>query len=233
MRCAWDVSWKHTSMSWLNLGFDWSIVSSTPLRNNKLLGLLKVLAQIHALYPYDSPVIGDYHRHRILKWLFQRCCASFSPKARSWVWDFYLKTIIPVLFFPPSPPPPSIPKTSSETNKHIFYWLFSNIKCWTTGEIWLKYVCPLLDCAANENEGFYTSLWSQRISFASPVIEKLKEYLVWGVPVVEQRKGIWLVSMTMIVWTLASINGLRIGCCHELWCGSQMRLGSRAAVAVV
>ena len=34
-------------------------------------------------------------------------------------------------------------------------------------------------------------------------------------------------------WSLASISGLRIQHCHELWCSPQMLLGSRVAVAVV
>ena len=42
-----------------------------------------------------------------------------------------------------------------------------------------------------------------------------------------------LVSMRMCVQSLAPLNGLRIWCCHELWCRSQKRLGSDIAVAVV
>ena len=42
-----------------------------------------------------------------------------------------------------------------------------------------------------------------------------------------------LVSMGMWVRFLASLGGLGIWCCHELWCRSQMHLGSRVAVAVV
>ena len=38
--------------------------------------------------------------------------------------------------------------------------------------------------------------------------------------------------MRMQVRSLASINGLRIQGCHELWCRSQMPLGSCVAVAV-
>ena len=34
-------------------------------------------------------------------------------------------------------------------------------------------------------------------------------------------------------WSLALLSGLRTWCCHELWCSSQMRLGSRIAVAAV
>ena len=36
----------------------------------------------------------------------------------------------------------------------------------------------------------------------------------------------------MQVPSLASLSGLRIGSCHELWCRSQTWLGSHAAVAV-
>ena len=42
-----------------------------------------------------------------------------------------------------------------------------------------------------------------------------------------------LVSMRMWVWSLTSISGLRIWCCHELWCRSQKQLVSCSAVAVV
>ena len=34
------------------------------------------------------------------------------------------------------------------------------------------------------------------------------------------------------VQSLASLGGLRIWCCHELWCKSQIQLGSGVAVAV-
>ena len=54
-----------------------------------------------------------------------------------------------------------------------------------------------------------------------------------GIPVVVQQKWIWLVSMKMQVWSLALLSGLRIRCCCELWCRSQMQLGSLSTVAVV
>ena len=47
-----------------------------------------------------------------------------------------------------------------------------------------------------------------------------------GVPVMVQQKWIWVVSMRMQVWSLASISGVRIWRCRELWCWSQMWLGS-------
>ena len=53
------------------------------------------------------------------------------------------------------------------------------------------------------------------------------------VPVMAQRKQIQLGTMRLQVQSLAWLRGLRIWCCHELWCRSQMRLGSGVAVALV
>ena len=41
-----------------------------------------------------------------------------------------------------------------------------------------------------------------------------------------QQKWIWLASMRMQVWALASLSGLRIWHCHELSCGVGRRHGS-------
>ena len=46
-----------------------------------------------------------------------------------------------------------------------------------------------------------------------------------------QQQRTHLVSMRMRVQSLASIRGLGIWCCHELWCGSQAQLRSGVAVA--
>ena len=43
-----------------------------------------------------------------------------------------------------------------------------------------------------------------------------------GVPVVAQWKGTRLVTMNMRVWSLASLGGLRIWHCSELWCRWQI-----------
>ena len=53
-----------------------------------------------------------------------------------------------------------------------------------------------------------------------------------GVPIVAQWKQIQLETMRLWVQSLASISGLRIQRCCELWCRSQMGLG-RVAMAVV
>ena len=56
----------------------------------------------------------------------------------------------------------------------------------------------------------------------APVKLSCHKYIVyvkfWGVPIVAQQKQIQLVSMWFRVWFLALLSGLRISCCHELWC---------------
>ena len=64
-------------------------------------------------------------------------------------------------------------------------------------------------------------------SCAKPLLKKTE-----GVPIVVQQKGIWLVSMRMQVWSLASLSGSRFWHCCELQCRSQMGFGSFVAVAV-
>ena len=54
-----------------------------------------------------------------------------------------------------------------------------------------------------------------------------------GVPAVAQQKRIWLGAMRLRVQSQASLSGLRIQCCRELWCRLQTWLGSRVAVALV
>ena len=56
---------------------------------------------------------------------------------------------------------------------------------------------------------------------------------VSGVPFVAQQKHIWLASIRTQVWSLASLSGLRIRRCRELWCRSQTQVRSCIAVAVV
>ena len=54
-----------------------------------------------------------------------------------------------------------------------------------------------------------------------------------GVPIVAQRKRIQLGTMRFQVQSLASLSGLEIWGCHELWCSLQTRPASFVAVAVV
>ena len=53
-----------------------------------------------------------------------------------------------------------------------------------------------------------------------------------GVPAVVQRKQIQLGTMRLGIWSLASLRGLTIQRCCELWCRLQTRLWSRIAVAL-
>ena len=66
----------------------------------------------------------------------------------------------------------------------------------------------------------------------SAALEEAKKKKV-GVPVVAQQKRIQLGTMRLRVQSLASLSGLRIWHCHELWCRLQMWLRSCVAVAVV
>ena len=47
-----------------------------------------------------------------------------------------------------------------------------------------------------------------------------------------QQKRIRLGTMRLQVQTLAWLSRLKIRCCRELWCRSQMQLRSRVLVAV-
>ena len=49
---------------------------------------------------------------------------------------------------------------------------------------------------------------------------KCMEFLLWA-----QQKRIWVGTTRLWVWSLASLSGLRIQHCWELWCRSQMQLG--------
>ena len=46
---------------------------------------------------------------------------------------------------------------------------------------------------------------------------KAPKKLPWAGPVVAQWKGSWLVYIRMQIQFLASLNGWKIRCCHELW----------------
>ena len=70
-------------------------------------------------------------------------------------------------------------------------------------------------------------------SFPSKLPTGDPEIMRQGVPIVVQWKQIQPVSMRMWVWSLASLSGLRIWHCCELWCSSQKLLGSCFGVAVV
>ena len=52
-----------------------------------------------------------------------------------------------------------------------------------------------------------------------------------GAPIMAQQKRTRLASMRMRVRSLASLSGLRIRHCPELWCRAQMQLGSAVTMA--
>lgn len=108
-------------MPGFGLGFDYACgtPSPVPLWNN-CFDFSKCFHKFNALYLYDSPVIGDYHEHRILKWDVQNCYAHSG--VRSWIWGFCLKTLWCQTYFSPSPFPPSIHRTSSQTMEQISHW---------------------------------------------------------------------------------------------------------------
>ena len=67
-------------------------------------------------------------------------------------------------------------------------------------------------------------------------LESIREIVTLGrsgVPVMAQWKRIQLETMRLRVRSLALLSGLKIQRCHELWCRSQMQLGSGVAVAMV
>ena len=96
---------------------------------------------------------------------------------------------------------------------------------WIINSCILQNVCYIIGGAIgkwinvlNTKEKLYTAFFTKKIFLA--------------VPIVAQWKRIWLGTMRLQVWPLASLSGLRIWHCHELWCRWQMWLGSGTAVAV-
>ena len=55
---------------------------------------------------------------------------------------------------------------------------------------------------------------------------------MYGVPIMAQRQQTLLGTMRLQVLSLASLSGLRIRCCRELWCRLQTQLGSGVVVAL-
>ena len=78
-----------------------------------------------------------------------------------------------------------------------------------------------------------TTIWSRNPPPGHLSRENHGSKIYMGVPVMAQRKWIWLGTMRLWVWSLASISGLGIQGCHELWCRLQMRLRFCIAMVVV
>ena len=98
--------------------------------------------------------------------------------------------------------------------------------------------CDHFCCTAGTQSHAYTH-HSLSDSFPTWMITEYSPWLIdfitegLGVPVVAQQKRIRLGTMRFRVRPLASLHGLRIWCCCDLWCRSQMQLGSGVAVALV
>ena len=88
----------------------------------------------------------------------------------------------------------------------------------------------------NNRNSYFDFLWylHQFVArFKSKLLGFLKKLVVMEFPLWCSGYWIRLGIMRLWVWSLASLNGLRIRHCHELWCRSQTQLGSQVAVAVV
>ena len=114
------------------------------------------------------------------------------------------------------------------------------LQLWRRSQLWLGFnprprtsIC--CGCEQKNKKKFSSfSLPSQRNT--NKTIEKPKvcfKICLWGVPIEAQRKQTSLAFVRTQVRFLASLSGLRIRCCHELWYRLQVRLRSRIVVAVV
>ena len=86
--------------------------------------------------------------------------------------------------------------------------------------------------------GCWRLKWDHEITHAKYLIILcawllLDKILFLGVPIVVQWKWIQFVSIRIQVQSLASLSGLRIQHCRELWCRSQTWLESHIAVSVM
>ena len=103
----------------------------------------------------------------------------------------------------------------------------------TTRELLNSYI---LNCPSWLWE-LFRFLWGSSLLFLLLALRwrswNLDRFKTVGVPFGAQQQQIRLGTMRSRVWCLASLSGLRIRHCHELWSRSQMWLGSPIAEAVV
>ena len=112
---------------------------------------------------------------------------------------------------------------SPKTENGNLYWKFS----------------PILSIRKIKSENIASGIAWYRMSL-SQVKSSQFHFLSWlskiktapGVPIVAQQKWIRLAYLGMQVQSLASLSGLRIQRCCELWCMLQTLLRSDAAVVV-
>ena len=84
-------------------------------------------------------------------------------------------------------------------------------------------------CLQSEKTLWFWKIYLERNTYTENFHSK--KYPI-GFPFMAQWKQIWWASVRKQVWPLASLSRLRIWHGHELWCRSQMQLGSGIAVAV-
>ena len=97
---------------------------------------------------------------------------------------------------------------------------------WGIKQTYKPKICKELDIKiARKVRGFSEK---QAISYMHKMFRNAK----CGVPIMVQWKQIQLGTVRLQIYSLASLNGLRMLLCPELWCKSQMRLRSGVAVAV-
>ena len=97
--------------------------------------------------------------------------------------------------------------------------------------------CTVSVCSPAPLTGIIPKIWSSDIQEA--VLETVLVFCGCsnklpqiGAPVVAQQKRIHLETMRLQVQYLASLSGLRIWRCHELWCRFQTRLECDVAMTV-
>ena len=73
-------------------------------------------------------------------------------------------------------------------------------------------------------------MWSRMFTWLLLKAQSLFKTFHWDFPLWLSRTQ--LVSMRMQVWSLALLSGLRIWCCHKLWCMSLILLQSGVTMAV-
>jgi len=93
-------------------------------------------------------------------------------------------------------------------------------------------ILNLLCHSRNPSSNIYKIAISGKLILPNANITKTNSHPP-GVPIVAQWKRIRLGTMRLWVPSLASISGLRIRRCHELWRRLQMWLRSHVVVAVV
>ena len=104
--------------------------------------------------------------------------------------------------------------------------MYMGVLLWCIGLRLLHYHCTSL---GDKNLWCRFDPWP--LNFHMPQVQpkkrsRKKKYKYIGVRIVAQQKRIWLGTMTLQVWSLALLSGLRIWSCCELWYRLQMRLRS-------